>query len=190
MLCIHLVCSIDRTTLHLPGRRYWKPVNWSWGTPSTQHGYNHWASGCLSHLELNYKHSLFCHIRCFMTPSMKSGVYHMYVLLTVEGEVCSIKKEMCCWVATYVLYVSLNLKFNFIFNCRKSTTCTHVFGLFHTLVSLAPAQFQAMPSTTDDIELPLPITLYTYKWKVSRKRKESNMKMSDGLFEKHTHSHE
>ena len=74
----------------------------------------------------------------------------MYVLLTVEGEVCSIKKEMCCWVATYVLYVSLNLKFNFIFNCRKSTTCTHVFGLFHTLVSLAPAQFQATPSTTDD----------------------------------------
>ena len=81
----------------------------------------------------------------------------------------------------YYTYVSLNLKCIFIFNCRKSTTCTHVLGLFHTLVSLVPAQFQATPSTTDDIELPLPITLYTCKWKVPRKRKESNMKMSDGL---------
>ena len=127
-----------------------------------QHRHNHWASGCLSHLELNYKHSLFCHVRCFMTPSMKPGVYHMYVLLAAEGEVCRIKKEKRCWIAMYYMF-HLILKCSFIFNRRKSTACTHVLGLFHTLVSLAPTQFQATPSITDDIELPLPITLYTCK---------------------------
>ena len=68
-----------------------------------QHGYKHWASGRLSHLEVNCKHSLFYHIRCSMTPSMKSGVYHVYILLAVEGEVCSIKKATCECAAGYVL---------------------------------------------------------------------------------------
>ena len=51
-----------------------------------QRGYNHWASGRRNHLEVNYKHPLFCHVRCSMTPSMKPGVYHVYILLAVEGE--------------------------------------------------------------------------------------------------------
>ena len=36
----------------------------------------------------------------------------MYILLAVEGEVCSIKKTTCDCAAGYVLYVSLNLKLN------------------------------------------------------------------------------
>ena len=90
----------------------------------------------------------------------------MYVLLAVEGEVCSIKKKMCCWVAMYYRYVSLNLKCIFIFNCRKSTTCTHVLGLFHTLVSLVPAQFQATPSTTDDIHCRITTSNYIIRLQV------------------------
>lgn len=70
-----------------------------------QRGYNHWASGRLSHLEVNCKHPLFCHVRCSMTPSMKSGVYHVYVLLAIEGEVCSIKKATCECAAGYVLRI-------------------------------------------------------------------------------------
>ena len=71
-------------------------------------------------------------------------------------------------------YVSLNLTHNLIiFNCRKSATCTHVSGLLHALVSLAPEQFQATPSTTDDVESPLPITSYTCKWKSLRKEKRA-----------------
>ena len=84
-------------------------------------------------------------------------------------------------------YVSLNLNYNLIFNCRKSATCTHVSGLLHALVSLTPAQLLATPSITDDMESPLPITLYTCKWNVPRKRKESNMKMSEVQFEKHVY---
>lgn len=60
-----------------------------------QRGYNHWASGRLNHLEFNYKHPLFCHVRCTMTPSMKSGQYHVYVLLCMEGDLCTIKKATC-----------------------------------------------------------------------------------------------
>ena len=45
---------------------------------------------------------------------MKSEMYHMYILLAVEGEVFSIKKATCECVSGYVLYVSLNLKHNLI----------------------------------------------------------------------------
>ena len=109
---------------------------------------------------------------------------------------CWLYKERCVALGKQhvdvllgMYYVSLNLKCNLIFNCRKSATCTHVSGLLHALVLLAPAQFQATPSTTDDIELPLPITSYSCKWKVPKKRKESNMKMSEVLFEKHVYGH-
>ena len=90
------------------------------------------------------------------------------------------------------MYVSLNHIIIFV-DYRKSATCTHVSGLLHALVSLVPAQFQAEPSTTstaNDVEPPLPITSYTCKWKAPRKRKESNMKMSEVQFQKHEYGHE
>ena len=73
-------------------------------------------------------------------------------------------------------YVLLSLKHNLIFKCRKSATCTHVSGLLNAMVSMVPAQFQASPSTTDDMESLLLITSYTCKWKAPKKRKESKMK--------------
>ena len=57
---------------------------------------------------------------------------------------------------------------------RKSATSTHISGLFHVLVSLTPAQFQATPSTIDDMESPFPITSYTCKWEIPRKRREQH----------------
>ena len=87
-------------------------------------------------------------------------------------------------------YVSLNLKHNHIFKCRKSVACTHASSLLYALASLAPARFQVTPSTTDDMESPLPITSYICKWKAPKKRKESNMKMSEILFEKHVYGYE
>ena len=49
-----------------------------------QRGYIHWASGRLSQI-----------IRCSMTPSMKSGVYRVYILLGREGELATIEKATC-----------------------------------------------------------------------------------------------
>lgn len=39
-----------------------------------QRGFNHWSSGRLDHLEVQYKHPVYCHVRCQMTPSMKPGL--------------------------------------------------------------------------------------------------------------------
>ena len=66
------------------------------GNQSAGHGaFRALQRGRLNHLEVNYKHPLFCHVRCSMTPSMKPGVYHVYILLAVEGELCTIKKATC-----------------------------------------------------------------------------------------------
>ena len=75
---------------------------------------------------------------------------------------------MCCWTCTMFHLILI------ISNCRKSVTCTHVSGFFPALVSFTPAQFQATPSSTDDMESPFSITSYICKWKVLRKRKEQH----------------
>ena len=60
-----------------------------------QRGFIHWASGRLGTIEINTRHPSFCHVRCNVTPSMKSGVYHTYLLLGREGELATIEKAMC-----------------------------------------------------------------------------------------------
>ena len=35
--------------------------------------------------KLNTHHPIYCHVKCKVTPSMKAGVYHVYVLLKWEG---------------------------------------------------------------------------------------------------------
>ena len=50
-----------------------------------QQGFIHWASGRLDRLEVNYRHPHFCHVHCNMTPSMKGGIYQVYLLLSREG---------------------------------------------------------------------------------------------------------
>ena len=60
-----------------------------------QRGYAHWASGRLDHLEVNYRHPEYCHVRCNMTPSMKTGLYRVYLLLGKEGALATIKKATC-----------------------------------------------------------------------------------------------
>ena len=72
--------------------------------------------------------------------------------------------------------------------CTKSASCIHISGLLHALVGLAPAKFQN-PNSTDDsshqLDEPLPITSFERQWKSPRKRKESNLKISDAAFERH-----
>ncbi len=51
-----------------------------------QRGFVHWSSGRLNHLEVNNKNPEFCHMRCHTTPSMKPGIYQVYILLRCNGE--------------------------------------------------------------------------------------------------------
>ena len=58
-------------------------------------GYILWSSGRLDCIEINSHHPIYCHVRCKATPSMKAGVYHVYVLLKHEGNLASISRATC-----------------------------------------------------------------------------------------------
>lgn len=60
-----------------------------------QRGYIHWSSGRLSALEGNISHPQFCHIQCQMTPSMKAGMYKVYLLLKNEFNYATIVSATC-----------------------------------------------------------------------------------------------
>lgn len=68
-----------------------------------QRGFAHWSSGRLSKMEVNLQHPHFCHVRCQMTPSMKQGLYHVYILLGRKGETATIEVATCECAAGYVL---------------------------------------------------------------------------------------
>ena len=65
------------------------------GFRALQRGFIHWASGRLDRLKVNCRHPHFCHICCNMTPSMKAGIYHVYLLLGKEGQLATIDKATC-----------------------------------------------------------------------------------------------
>ena len=58
-------------------------------------GYTHWASGRMEELEVNTHNPCFCHVRCLMKPSMKSGKYKTYILLGKDGDFATIMAAMC-----------------------------------------------------------------------------------------------
>ena len=60
-------------------------------------GYTHWASGRLKKIEVNTNHPGYCHVRSTTTPSMKSGMYKVYLLLKHDIGPSS-NLSMCCWV--------------------------------------------------------------------------------------------
>ena len=77
-------------------------------------GYTHWASGRLQEMEVNITHPAYCHVRCVMKPSMKEGLYHVYLLLGKEQELATICAATCDCTAGYV-----NIMLMFIFVCYQ-----------------------------------------------------------------------
>lgn len=47
-------------------------------------GYNHWASGRLDQLQVDTMHPEYCHDCGTCTPSIKPGIYRVYLLLRKE----------------------------------------------------------------------------------------------------------
>ena len=77
--------------------------------------------------------------------------------------------------------------------CRKSASCTHVYGLLHALVAMSPSfPFHSVtdPSTSEPEEEALPITSYACLWKPPHKRKESTLQMSEATFHKPVYGRE
>ena len=65
-------------------------------------GYTHWASGRLEEIQVNTNHPEYCHVKCCMKPSMKAGVYCVYILLGREGSLAKICSATCKCAAGYV----------------------------------------------------------------------------------------
>ncbi|KAL5493382.1 hypothetical protein EMCRGX_G014558 [Ephydatia muelleri] len=141
-------------------------------------GYAHWASGRLEKLSVNTNNPKYCHIRAAMKPSMKTGVYHAYLLLESDAEgLASILAATCECVA------------------GKSLSCTHVSAILHALTAIKPTSFNpksgiSLSGGEEQLpeEQPLPVTSYLCKWNVPRSRKESTIPMSEAVFEKHEYS--
>ena len=66
-------------------------------------GYTHWASGRLDQLTVNINNPKHCHVCATMKPSMKTGVYHVYLLLESDDKgLASILSATCECAAGYV----------------------------------------------------------------------------------------
>ena len=162
-------------------------------------GYTHWASGRLEEMEVNTNHPEYCHVRCVMKPSMKTGAYHVYGLLKRDGQLATISLATCDCAAGYVLgstlytqalglsLISLSLSLS---EFRKSASCTHVSALLHALNALNTSSFRLQPDLpaahADDDETP--VTSLPCQWKAPKKRKDSTLRLSEATFEKHTYA--
>lgn len=72
-------------------------------------GFTHWASGRMGHLSVNYTHPKYCHVKCDVTPSMKTGLYRVYILLIKHKDLASgIVKATCECAAGYVMAFVIN----------------------------------------------------------------------------------
>ena len=124
---------------------------------------------------MNTQNPNFCHVRCMMKPSMKSGIYKVYILLN-KTVLLQILNQHLVNVLLSKLIISKCLQIFIlrIFLHRKSATCTHVSALLHGLVAMSPTAFlQRSNSECDD----LPITSYPCMWKQpnEKRNKFANM---------------
>ena len=62
-------------------------------------GYTHWASGRISQIEVNLENPMYCHVRSTMSPSMKQGNYHLWLLLGKNGDFAVVLSATCECVA-------------------------------------------------------------------------------------------
>ena len=58
-------------------------------------GYIHWASGRINQIEVNTQNPDYCHVQSLMTPSMKPGTYHVWLLIRRDGQFASIQNATC-----------------------------------------------------------------------------------------------
>ena len=58
-------------------------------------GYTPWASGRISQIEVNLENPMYCHVRSTMTPSMKQGNYHVWLLLERNGDFTTVLSATC-----------------------------------------------------------------------------------------------
>ena len=71
-----------------------------------------------------------------------------------------------------------------------SASCTHISALLHALAGLTPAVIGTGSDTSDEENTSLPITSYICQWNIPKKRKESNLTVTEAAFKKHVYGRE
>ena len=95
---------------------------------------------------------------------------------------------VCCSTLKLLLYCVIIM---FLTSCSLSASCVHVSAVLHYLVGLkghhfmTPSQQETSDSENEDNQQPLPVTSFQCQWKQPRKRKESNLRISEVAFKKH-----
>ena len=64
-------------------------------------GFQHWSSGRMESMEVNLRHPRYCHVRSSIKPSMKLGLYHVYILLKRVGDNGEVVQATCECAAGY-----------------------------------------------------------------------------------------
>lgn len=67
----------------------------------------HYASGRLG-IEVNTNHPLYCHVHCSLKPAVKSGIYHVYLLLECDDEFAAVCSVTCECAAGYAITTQQN----------------------------------------------------------------------------------
>lgn len=113
-------------------------------------GYTYWASGKMQEMEVNTSHPVYCHVHCTMKPSMGVGLYHVYLLLGQEGELCSAICECAAgYVHDDVLYFVFALSYLFMSlpNITESLQAAHMCPLFSMLLPVFSLALSASTQT-------------------------------------------
>ena len=79
-----------------------------------------------------------------------------------------------------------------IFYYRLSASCRHVSAVLQALTSINSVPFNLtnpnVHPTSDLDATEVPVTSLPWKWKAPKKRKQSTMRMSEAVFEKHDYN--
>ena len=156
-------------------------------------GYKFWASGRVQSVAINMQNPCICFVRAKVFPSMKDEVYVVDLLINhqtakVERAQIQVYCWVCCSTIKLLLYCVIIM---FLTSCSLSASCVHVSAVLHYLVGLkghhfmTPSQQETSDSENEDDQQPLPVTSFQCQWKQPRKRKESNLRISEVALKKH-----
>ena len=105
------------------------------------------------------------------------GHSSMYWVPAVSGTTSTVCVCVCCLQYTGMYYTCL-------LHCRKSASCTHISALLHALVALTPQEIGQHAIDDNATDEALPVTSFICKWNAPRKRKDSNLPISEAVFQK------
>jgi len=123
---------------------------------------------------------------------MKTGIYHVYMLLGRKGSLATIEKATCECTAGGAQTVNTCVYYVHAGSQHQVPIIMIISVLLHALVALnsgpnIPTPTASRDSDEDDEDNQLPVTYYLCQWKPPKKGKQSNHKFADVTFEKHAY---